>query len=600
MDSSASTPASQSCNQPPSSQTTEQAPTALDPLRRASSNASLSYPRAEGIRELLDINSTVPTSRTWTPSSGGLNLPSGTDETQNRVHFVEMYNRLASKNGVRPLVVGDLDAHLHGRNGSSSPEKKSWFARIFRGPSNQSTPKKANPVPRSTHKRSSSDLGSFLRSKSDAPRALEVQDLVRLTGRSVLYLPPAFSPYDLVLPTCIRATAHYLAQNPANRGLFRIPGSARTVNALCDYYCGESRSGPFISSTTYLPTLPDFIPHHIHDVASTFKRMLSGLPRGILGSLSLLDALLAIYSQLQDRPEMSVSGQARTRAQLIALAIGTIESKLQRDLICAVFGLLSLIGRLGELSPPSDGNGRPNQFMTYSTLGVVFGPLLVSLDDLNNYDIKSSSPTSGLLLIPIPPKKQRRDRQKAKESGDAVTAIPGFEKFGVLNSVAEMLIANWRDVVRQMRALGTHRDQEMAPLQEMHADGYSSLSESSVANHTADSDLLAVRDDEDIGELPGKDNGHGSGYTSVTIKRTKSTRSTRSTRSTKSRMSRQGSVKRPSRQSSVHLMTPAMEEGHQGEDNSNLNPFPTTYTGDMAGPVSTGNRKVTPPPKPLF
>ncbi|KAL7956698.1 hypothetical protein V8C34DRAFT_315464 [Trichoderma compactum] len=524
---------------PPSIQSAE--PAFVPPANRRRDvprSASLALPPSEVIPELLGDNITVPTSRTWTPSTGGPDFLSEGGEEQDRSIFVEKYNKLASKNGVRPLVVGDFDAHLRNRVSKRNPfpeKKKSWFSRLLRGSSNQSTPKKVAPVP-PTHKRSTSDQGSFTRSRSDAPRILDIQDLVRLTGSSLLYLPPGFSPHPLVLPTCLRATAHYLAENPDNRGVFRVPGSSRTVNALCDYYCDAGGSDPYISSTTYHPTLPASIPHRVHDVASTFKRILSGLPIGVLGSITLFDAFLAIFSELQDRLEVPAEKLKKTRARLIALAIQTIDSRPQRDLICAVFGLLSLIGHATELSTTTDAEGNPLP------------------PNLDNYDIKRSSPTSGLSLIPISAKK-RRGRQKAKEPNPD---LPDVFKIQVLIDVAEMVISNWRDVVRQMLSLTAKLDEKTAPMQETHDDYQSSVYESFVVNRTMDSGVES-RD-------------------SVLLRRAKSVGS---------QLSRQGSGRGPSRQSSLRRMTPTMEEGHQQKDPSNTVPVTITPTSGIVEPAST-------------
>ncbi|KAF3060724.1 putative Rho-GTPase-activating protein 6 [Trichoderma lentiforme] len=548
---------------PPSIQSAE--PAFVPPANRARyvpNSASQAFPLSEVIPELIEDNPTIPTSRTWTPSTRTLNFSNDEGEEQDRSVFVERYNQVATKSG------------------SSSPEKKSWLSRIFRGSSNQSTPKRATPG-FWAHKRSTSDLGSSIRSKSE-PRILDIQDLVRLTGSSLLYLPPGFSPHPLALPTCIRATAHYLAENSDFRGVFRIPGSVKTTKALYDYYCDASGSDLYISSTTYQPTLPTSIPHHLHDVASTFKRILKGLPIGVLGSITLLDAFLAIYSQQQNRLDVPAEKLEKTRARLIALAIQTIDSRLQRDLICAVFGLLSLIGHATEQSLTCDAEGQasaPSELMSYHALGIIFGSLLVGLDELDNYDIKES-PTSGLSLVPIPAKK-RCHRQKAKGRD---TNVPDFFKVEVVNNIAEMVISNWQDVVRQMLLLSANPDQKTASMQETHDDSESSICESFVVNRTMDLGLKNRRD------LPAEDQNLG--FTTVSL-------SLRRTRSAGSRLSRQGSGRGPSRQSSLPRMTPTMEEGHQ-RNPSNSALLPTTPTSGMVGPASTSTRNVTPSSKQSY
>ncbi|KAG5987707.1 hypothetical protein E4U43_004971 [Claviceps pusilla] len=285
--------------------------------------------------------------------------------------------------------------------------------------------------------------------------------MVRLGGKSILYLPQDYSPCSLILPTCIRATAQYLAQNVATRGLFRVPGSAKVINALFDYYCYMDHSNAKIASTVRCATLPIHIQYSTHDVASTFKRLLSVLPGGVLGSLSLFDAFIAIHSQLNGEPEYPRTKQTKVRARLIALAIGTVRSQHRRELICAVFGLLSLIGRAAEIAPREDENGRPlptADLMGYSALGIVFGPLLVG-DLLDQYTMKVATPTSGMLLFPLSPPRFRKDRRKSihidcKAGGGG--GPPTVDRILVANDLTKMLISNWRDVVRQMKSLGTH------------------------------------------------------------------------------------------------------------------------------------------------
>lgn len=299
--------------------------------------------------------------------------------------------------------------------------------------------------------------------RREPPKIIDIQDMVRLSGKSILYLPQDYAPCCLILPTCIRATAQHLAQNVTTRGIFRIPGSVRIVGALFNHYCYTDNGGDDIASTVRCVNLPLHIPFSVHDVASTFKRLLSVLPGGILGSLALFDALVAIHSHLNGEPEFPRTKQTKIRARLIALAIGTIKSQFRRELICAVFGLLSLIGRVAEVTPREDEDGRPlptADLMGYSALGIVFGPLLIG-DLLDQYSMKLATPSSGMLLFPLSPKGLRRDRRRAKAEGNQ-SDPPTVNRILVANSIAEMLIANWRDIVRQMKCLGTHRRKDVS------------------------------------------------------------------------------------------------------------------------------------------
>lgn len=250
-----------------------------------------------------------------------------------------------------------------------------------------------------------------------------------------------------------RACLTITAKGPVTRGVFRIPGSLRVVSAIFDYYCYE-KAGEDITGTIRCPTLPLHINAGAQDVASAFKKFLSVLPGGILGTLSLFDALVAIHSQLRGEPELSRTKETKLRVRLIALAVGTIKSQFRRELICAVFGLLSLIGRAAETAAREDEQGRPlptSDLMGYTALGIVFGPLLVG-DLLDSYTMKLASPSSGLLIFPLTPPRLRKGRQRRStpQNDEGPTSV---DKIHVANEITEMLITNWREVVRNMKSL---------------------------------------------------------------------------------------------------------------------------------------------------
>lgn len=314
-------------------------------------------------------------------------------------------------------------------------------------------------VSKSRHRRSASDLAHLIHSRREAPSVLDLQSMVRLSGKSSLYLPSEYAPCALILPTCIRATAQYVAQNADTRGIFRIPGSMKVVSALFDYYCHMDKGGGDITGTVRSATLPLHIQYSVHDIASTLKRLLSTLPGGILGSLLLFDSFIAIQSQLHAEPEFPRTNQTKVRARLIALAIGTIESQYRRELICALFGLLSMIGRIAELAPREDDAGLPlptTDLMGYGALSICFGPLLVG-DLLQTYTMKIAALDSGLLVLPPATQQVRRDTRRTRPGSSSKNVQPAVDKILIANRVTEMLISNWRDIVRQMKSLGTHR-----------------------------------------------------------------------------------------------------------------------------------------------
>jgi hypothetical protein len=65
------------------------------------------------------------------------------------------------------------------------------------------------------NKRSVSDLALHLMNgaRRDNLKDEDLRSLVRICGKSKLYLPSDYSPSSLVLPTCFRATAQYLVQH---------------------------------------------------------------------------------------------------------------------------------------------------------------------------------------------------------------------------------------------------------------------------------------------------------------------------------------------------------------------------------------------------
>ncbi|KAF8854713.1 hypothetical protein BDZ45DRAFT_596643 [Acephala macrosclerotiorum] len=307
------------------------------------------------------------------------------------------------------------------------------------------------------HMRSISD-SLRMKSKRDKLKDMDLQALVRLCGLSLLYLPTEYAAGSLAVPTCFRATAQFLIQHaPSTRGVFRIPGSQNAVAALYNHYCSMDEEGQVIAGTVRCPTLPDHIRCDTHDVASAFKKFIAGVPGGILGSLALFNTFISIQTQLHGYAELTRTKQSKVRARLIALAVATLRSQYRREFICAVFGLLSMVGRAAETAPREDERGRPlptSDLMGYSPLGIVFGPLLVG-DLLEDYTVRLVNPHGGLILLPISPPKSRKERsKKANKSGDEGTTFNNHvDKIKVANSITEMVITHWRDVVRHMKNL---------------------------------------------------------------------------------------------------------------------------------------------------
>ncbi|PGH27692.1 hypothetical protein AJ80_00707 [Polytolypa hystricis UAMH7299] len=239
-----------------------------------------------------------------------------------------------------------------------------------------------------------------------------LEDLARLGGHSYLKLPYDYAPTRLKLPTCIASTSLYLMRfGPAVPDLYSVMGNEAAVAELYSHYAGqvltaESTKGS-IDSTTRGTELPDgkLRPstasmnrtEFTHVVSTVFRHFLHGLPGGILGSKYLYRVLKDIYGHKFSRsgvardpgrdeylPDTPPSTAAKIR--LTALAIIAMSSEMQLELICVVFGLLSLTAdewtRLtrshsGSASNSSNEGYRRRIFVTDAEfLGDVFGGLL--------------------------------------------------------------------------------------------------------------------------------------------------------------------------------------------------------------------------------
>lgn len=171
-------------------------------------------------------------------------------------------------------------------------------------------------------------------------------------------------------------------------GIFRVSGQATTINALYDFYDHQfyhAGSPSKVEETVGPGMLPTNIEHSVPDVASVFKKILIGLPGGLLGTLELFEAVRDILLNLCLEPELSDSESTILRAKLIALAISSLSSAYRIHLIQAVLGLAAYFGSEAERSEvdgtATDGQGQQNQLtselMGYQSLGVVLGPLLL-------------------------------------------------------------------------------------------------------------------------------------------------------------------------------------------------------------------------------
>ena len=241
------------------------------------------------------------------------------------------------------------------------------------------------------------------------------------------------------------------------RHVFLDCGDNRAVGKLYNHFAKQVLSAELTKDKIDSTTRGGFLPSdslcsdpsstnrstYIHNVAIVFKHFLAGLPGGILGSMELYSALRQIHEANFNNEDLrrdpafgdytlnSKSASAAVKVKMVALALLSLTTDMQLELICAVFGLLALIAHETEkqvLQP----HGRMHAegftcsacegFSNSKTLGEKFGPLLLS------------GPTG------------------TDPSGIACLAERGIELGAA--GVAKMLIEIWKDVCIQFRCWG--------------------------------------------------------------------------------------------------------------------------------------------------
>ena len=189
------------------------------------------------------------------------------------------------------------------------------------------------------------------------------------------------------------------------------------------------------------------------------KKILLGLPGGLLGSLSLFKAICGIDTKIQRSQEQSESDFIALKARLIALAISCVTSDHRFSLICAILGLAALIGHESEKAArkrPND-HGPSSELMGYRALGVVLGPLL--LGDAVNDAFGSETLAEQRVQIADSPRKSRKQKRESvveQKLGQNEALLAHVEKAKITAKVGEMLISMWKDVVKQLRDLAVN------------------------------------------------------------------------------------------------------------------------------------------------
>lgn len=318
-----------------------------------------------------------------------------------------------------------------------------------------------------------------------ALRGKPLEMLGRLGGYTILKLPGDFVPAPLKLPVCIATTAAYLksygSQFPLHHGkqswlflsanssvicrvagykvpnIFFAPGDikagARTYQQFANQVLLAEREEDKIQMTmrrSQMPldpmkTLeheaqaPEQRPSYVLSVAWVFKALLAGIPDGILGSGALYQALVDIsYGRTPrlssdgepKRPDSCLEGLStweHVKSKAIALAMLALTSKMHMELICAVFGLCSILLHDTQVLIDSEWlakvrkrERRPSWaagLLDVDRLSRALGPLLTNRDEDDVYE---------------------------SEYGRIPNTLKG-------ERVVRMLVEGWRGVSRQLR-----------------------------------------------------------------------------------------------------------------------------------------------------
>ena len=209
--------------------------------------------------------------------------------------------------------------------------------------------------------------------------------------------------------------------------------------------------------------LPSHIEHTVPDVASFFKRVLIDLPGGLLGSVELFEALRNVTTDFEHGPELSEPDFASLRAKMTALAISSIASDYRLYLIQAVLGLVSYLGHEAEKlqaeTNSADEDQAPSELMSYRSLGVVLGPLL--LGDLTDSAVHGSgeghsgAPRTSLEMDSA--KKFRKHKRKHSDVklDQSATLAAFVERANRTAVVMQQLLLMWPDVVKELRDINS-------------------------------------------------------------------------------------------------------------------------------------------------
>ena len=218
----------------------------------------------------------------------------------------------------------------------------------------------------------------------------------------------------------------------------------------------EENNNEAVVATTALARLPSSIHYTIHDVAHLFKKLIHGLPGGLLGSPAVFQALYNVHTFVYADPELGEGMSKKGKPRMIALALASINLHFRISLICAVFGLLRAINVASEQETETKVKDPHETFsaMKDDALATVFGPLLLG-DKSAHILVDETEDRSGLLVLPKvdPEAHLTPKRSKSKKGVDLGELKREAEKAKRAALVCQMLIDNWQDICYQMKRI---------------------------------------------------------------------------------------------------------------------------------------------------
>lgn len=248
-------------------------------------------------------------------------------------------------------------------------------------------------------------------------------------------------------------------------GIFRVSGQYQHIYDLYNYYASQYPKGSEarkIQKAVASTKLPIHLKHEVNDVAALFTKIIRGLPGGLLGSTSLFNALSSIEAKFRTSKKASEmagkptlvnivpkgSKERSSQAKLIALAIHSINCAYRKALVIGFLGLAASVGHETEKAF-ADTLVDTSELMTYHSLGVVLGPVLVG-DRM--FVIDPAAWSKGRVTDEVSNDSDHNQSVPSKLYVPAGVSDLKDHAMGTA-TVMEMLITIWRDVVTELRGI---------------------------------------------------------------------------------------------------------------------------------------------------